>query len=319
MTTPFILLFGLMAIGFFAGRFSLITEEMNRGLSNILVYLAMPGLLVSSILKLNLEGSMIREFLVMTVMSILFFWLFSLLAIPYMKLTKTPEPLRAMVQLSMLSSNNGFMGFPIAVAFFGHQGLFFMVANNLAMSIVLWTTGVWLLKRCKSREEHASVLPKTGFRETLHQILNPNVISIFVGLALGIAGADAWVPSSIDALLTMVGGLATPLSMIYIGVTLSSTHPAALLKDRFVVGVAATRATIFLLIALAIVFALPIPALMKQILLLACALPSAAIVPIMTAIYGSGKEEATRIVVFSTILSLVSAPAGVALAVALFH
>ena len=318
MVTPFFVLFSLMGIGYLFGRTGWLTPAMNEGLSNILVDIAMPGLLISSIIGLDIGGKTLVEFTLMTALSVGLFFLYALIAIPYMRLTKTPAAQKGMLQLSMLSSNNGFMGFPITIAFFGQKGLLLMVANNLAMGVVLWTYGVYVLKKCKCRELDEEGSEKTALKETLKQILNTNVIAILVGLFIGITGMNAYIPEAVKTLLSTAGSLATPLSMIYIGVTLAGARFKGLSHDRMVVGASVVRSIAFFAVTAGVLYFLPIPALMKQICLLVTALPSAAIIPVMTAKYGSGVEEATKIVVLSTLLSLITAPLGVYLAYQLF-
>jgi malate permease and related proteins len=316
MVTPFFVLFSLMGIGYIFGRAGWLTPAMNEGLSNILVDIAMPALLLSSIIELKIEGKILGEFTMMTALSVGLFFLYALLALPYMRLTKTPKAQRGMLQLSMLSSNNGFMGFPITIAFFGQKGLLLMVANNLAMGVVLWTYGVYALQKC--RESEGEGVGKTSSKEKLKQILNTNVIAILVGLFIGITGMNGYIPDAVKTLLSTAGSLATPLSMIYIGVTLARAKFSRLSNDHMVVGAAVVRSVVFFAVTAGVVYFLPISTLAKQICVLVTALPSAAIVPVMTAKYGLGIKESTKFVVLSTLLSLVTAPLGVYLAYRLF-
>ena len=126
-----------------------------------------------------------------------FFVLFGLMAVGYLcrKFDSIDDVkndgLGSMVQLSMLTSNNGFMGFPITMAFFGQQGLFLMVANNLAMGIVVWSYGLFILKRTKRIFEGDENVEKSSVSESLRQIFNNTVVAIFIGLAIGIAGINS--------------------------------------------------------------------------------------------------------------------------------
>ena len=318
MAAPFFILFSLMLIGYFSGRHGWITPVMNEGISNILVYIAMPALLISSITELGIKGGTLAEFALMTGLSVGLFFVYALLSVPYARLAHIPPAHRAMVRLSMLSSNNGFMGFPITLAFFGQKGLLLMVANNLAMCIVLWTYGVHVLKKGKRKALGETGDKGNAVRDFFHQIMNPNVISIFIGLGLGLTGIDGYLPEALKDLLAMLGSLATPLSMIFIGVTLSESKITSLFHDRLALSATITRAVAYFAVTLGVVFFLPVPALMKQICLLVIALPSAAVIPVMTAMYGKGKKEATKIVVLSTLLSILTAPVGVWIAYRLF-
>ncbi|MGI6732586.1 MAG: AEC family transporter [Anaerovoracaceae bacterium] len=314
MFSPFFVLFGLMAVGYLCRKFDWLDDAKNEGLGNILVYIALPSLLLSSMIATEIKGKVLVEFLTMTLLSVAFYFLYALFAALYIKLAKVPRRLDGMVQLSMLTSNNGFMGFPITLAFFGQPGLILMVANNLAMGIVVWSYGLFILKRTKRIFEGAEHIEKSSVSESLKQIFNNNVVAILIGLAIGIAGINSYIPDPLFQLISIMGSLATPLSMLYIGATLYNSSFSSLFRNRLVLGVSITRLTLFAAASFAILWFLPIPSLMKQISLLVITLPSAAVVPVMTGKYGIGAEESTKIVVLSTLLSLAITPLGVYIA-----
>ena len=314
MVSPFFVLFGLMATGYVCRKSGWLDDSKNEGLGNILVHIAMPSLLLSSMIATEIQGKVLVEFLTMTVLSVAFFFLYALLAQLYIKLAKIPKELSGMVQLSMLTSNNGFMGFPITIAFFSQQGLILMVANNLAMGIVVWSYGLYILKRTKRIYEGAEHMEKSSVSESLKQIFNATVVAILIGLFIGIAGINTYIPDPVVQLISVMGSLATPLSMIYIGATLYNSSFSSLFRNRLVLGVSIARLTLFAAATFAIVTFLPISSLVKQICFLVITLPSAAIVPVMAGKYGIGSEEAVKIVVLSTLLSLIITPLGVYLA-----
>ncbi len=315
MFTPFFILFGLMAVGYFSRKLGWLDDSKNDGLGNILVHIALPSLLLSSMIETEVKGVVLVDFLVMAALSIGFFFLYALLAFIYAKLTKAPEYLGGMIQLSMLTSNNGFMGFPIILAFFGKQGLILMIANNLAMGIVVFSFGIYILKRARRIYEGYEGTGGNSFLNFLKQLFNETVSAALIGLLIGIAGLNSYIPGAVGGLFSIMGSLATPLSMIYIGATLYNSSFASLFRNPLVFGVSLTRLTVFVAITYGIVSILPIPTLTKQICFMVSALPSAAIVPVVTGKYGIGAEEASRIVALSTLLSLAVTPLGVYIAI----
>ncbi|MGI6727945.1 MAG: AEC family transporter [Anaerovoracaceae bacterium] len=318
MISPFFILFSLMAVGYISKKLNWIDNKTNEGLGNILVHIAMPSLLISSTISLEIERQVLGDFILMTVLSIVLFFIYAIFSILYVKILKIPQKYGSMVQLSMLSSNNGFMGFPITIAFFGNKGLLLMVANNLAMGIVLWSYGVFIIKRAKRIEEGIIESKKNTVTDFLKQILNANVLAIIIGLIIGITGFDIYIPKPVIEFLSVLGGLATPLSMIYIGATLYGSDFLALFRNPMIVGVCITRSTVFAILTVGLVYLLPISILMKQISFLVITLPTAAIVPVIVGKYGTGREGATKIVVLSTLLSLVTTPLGVYIAFNIF-
>ena len=314
MITPFFVLFGLMAIGYLCAKRNWLDATKNEGLGNIMVYVALPSLILSSMIVTELYGQVLINFVMMTALSVSFFFLCGLMAKVYIKLARVPGRLASMVELSMLSSNNGFMGFPVTIAYFGQQGLILMVANNLAMGIVVWSYGLYILKKTKRRYEDEEHSEKDSILQSLKLMLNPTILAVLAGIVICLTRINSHIPEPLVQLLSVMGGLATPLSMIYIGVTLCGSSILSLFRKPLVMGPSIIRLTLFSAVIFTIVSLLPLYSLMKQMLFLVAVLPSAAIVPAMAGKYSYGAEEASQIVAMSTVLSVVCTPLGVFLA-----
>lgn len=315
MFAQFFVLFSIMGVGFLGGRLGGIDEKGNNGIGWLLMQVAMPALLLNSIFSLEIGGGVLADFFLMALISIGWFLLFALLSRGYAVWRRLPIGFGNMTEVSMLSTNNGFMGFPIALAFFGEKGLFFMVAHNLIMNVVLFSYGVYKLRRAGESTE----IKKRHPFFVIMEIMNINVVAIFLGLALSLTGIVEYMPDAVMSLVSLLSGLATPLSMIYIGATLAGSRGLALSHDHKVVAASVVRLSLYPALILGLCVVLPIPPMMSQILVLAAVLPTAAIVPVMTGTYANEqKEEATKIVLFSTVISLVTTPLGVFLGTSLF-
>lgn len=314
MFEPFFILFGLMAIGYASGKLSWVNETQNQGLGNVLINIAFPCLLFTSIVNVEIQGELLKNFILAGVLSLLFYILFCVLGLVYARLAKFSPELHPMVSLSMFTSNNSFMGFPIVLAFFGQIGFILMVANNIAMALMTFGVGINMLKKARRKWAGQETNGNSSFLEGVKQILNPTIISVALALFGNFTGLGRFVPLPLFEVLSLLGDLTVPLSMIYIGATLSASPIENLLKDKKALGVALSRLIGFsALIFLGLKF-LPVSSLIKQILFIVYALPSAAAIPVLTERYGQGQREAVNIVVISTFLSLITAPLGVYIA-----
>ena len=63
------------------------------------------------------------------------------------KLFRLKSPLADTYKNLLVFSNVGFMGFPIAVAFFGPIGVLYTTIANLIFNIFLWTYGILIINR----------------------------------------------------------------------------------------------------------------------------------------------------------------------------
>ncbi|NLY70157.1 MAG: AEC family transporter [Clostridiales bacterium] len=305
MFTQFFLLFGLIAIGYIARSRGWINSESLDSLGDLLIYLIIPPMLLSSILSLEIEQEILSEFIWMSLYSLGFFVVYFLLAKLYIRLFKVPFDYKETMEVSFVIPNNGFMGFPIALAFFGYKGLLFMVANNMVMNITLFTYGVYLIKRSNG------INIKESISGAMKQILNPSIIAIAIGLLLGVSGLQNYLPVPVEKLITILGELATPLSMMYIGATLFGSSLKELIRDKMIVKATIARALLLPIATLILLNIFHIAELMGKILFVVSVFPCAAVVPILVAEYGKHVETSVRMVLFSTILSLLTMPIGV--------
>ena len=313
MFEQFFVLFMLIGFGVLAGRLGGIDTIRNEGVGKLLLQVATPALLFTSTLSLDMQGGVLMEFIIMSALCFGWFFLFTILALVFTRLSKTPQHLRSMVIVSLASSNNGFMGFPIAIAFFGEKGLLLMVAHNLVMNILLFTVGIYLFRGSADEKQKRRAI------DIAQQMFNLNITAVFLGIGLSLAGGAHWIEGPVMTVLGMLAASAIPLSMMYIGITLSASHPVALLRDGMTVQASLIRLTAFPVITFLLCLLLPMPPEMKQILFVTAMLPTAASVPVLTGIYAkTTTQKATRIVLFSTVLSLITAPLGVWIATAVF-
>lgn len=318
MIGPFVVLFGLMAVGFVATKMSWINEMQNQGLGNVLINITFPCLMFSSVTNVEIQGDFLGDFIKMFFLSFFFFFLFGQLGGLYAKIAKLPNQHHGMVKLSMLTSNNGFMGFPIVLAFFGQMGFILMVANNIVMAVMTFGYGIRVLKKSRRQWEGHEVSEKFSFLSTLKQIFNPIISTVLLALLVNFACLGQYVPGPLSDLISTLGSMTTPLSMIYIGATLAASPLKDLFHDRASLMVSIVRLTLFSTIVFLILKFLPLSLLIKQVLYLVYVLPSAAIVPVLTERYGAGHKESVNIVVISTLLSLITTPLGVYIALNFF-
>ena len=314
MFEPFFILFGLMAIGYVAHKLTWVNETQNQGLGNVLINIAFPCLLFSSIAPIKIKDDLLTDFILAGVLSFLFYVLFCLLGLAYARMAKFPPEHHAMVTISMFTSNNSFMGFPIVLAFFGQSGFLIMVANNVAMAIMTFGVGIYLLKKSRLIVAGNEVREKINIVATVRQIFNPVLSAITIALLANFLGLTKFIPLPLFKIIELLGDLTVPLSMIYIGATLATSPLKDLVKDKRAFGVSASRLIFFSgIIFLGLKF-LPISTPIKQVLFIVYALPSAAAMPVLVERYGLGHKIAVNIVVLSTLMSLITAPLGVYIA-----
>ena len=296
----FVIFFLLMLTGFFCSKYGVFTTQAVNGINKFVVYFAYPSVILVKTAALNMEPYIFANFMLVIVVSAGIFLLLGLYARFYLSGKRFEGVDRPTAELAVAVPNNGFMGLPIAITFFGDLGLLYMIANNIAMNFFFFTYGITVLKR--GRDMPGESLAK----KLLKMIGNPNVSATIAGVIL--CYYNIRLPGLAVEFLEVVGAVATPMAMISIGTMLVGNLSWKTFKKRAVIETTVSKLFIVPLITAAIVWFLPFDPLVKIILIAANVLPTAAYVSIMSEQYGRDKHLASEIVVVSTLFSMATVP-----------
>ncbi|MDX9888674.1 MAG: AEC family transporter [Anaerovoracaceae bacterium] len=303
MGGQFIIFFALLVTGYLCRKTNLIDDGMNKSINNFIIYIAYPCLILVRIGSLEMVEGIFQNFIFTLVIYTFLFAVYGFYSLAYVHARKFPKDLRPVAEFSIISPNNGFMGYPIAFAFFGELGLLYMIACNISLNIMLFSYGIHLMKR----DEEGY---RMGFRVIMKSfgklLLNPNIISAALGLI--ICGNNLEMPGTLVTYLELVGGVATPMVMIYIGSTLTKSNIFTIIKNKMIIEIVINRLFVIPAITLLIVFFLPMDPLIKTICVLSSAFPCAAAVPVFAELYNNKKSLASEALFLSTIISLVTLP-----------
>ena len=299
----FIIFFMLLLTGYFCKKYKVFTDLAINGINKFIIYIAYPSLILTKTAALEMESRIFVNFLMVIIISIGFFLLIGAYARLYCHGKRFEGEDRPALELAVLYPNNGFMGFPVAITFFGNFGLLYMVANNVAMNISMFTYGVTVLKRGRGSPGELFLKKTLKF---LKMIANPNISAAIAGIIFCYNHVE--LPGIAGGFLDLVSAAATPLAMISIGTMLAGSMGLSTFKKRAVIEPIVNRLFVIPLIAAAIVWFLPLDSLVKTILVVANVLPTAAYVPILCEQYGRDKSLASEIVVVSTLFSMATIP-----------
>lgn len=304
MSGRYLVLFAILFTGYFLRKINFLDDEMNRGLNKFIVYFAYPCMIVHNIGTLEMTGKLVVNFLVMLVMSLVLFYLYGGYMYLYGKWRKFPRETSNVAEFASASPNNGFMGFPITLLFFGEKGMFLMLAHNAAMNFFFFTYGIKCLRRNHGGSDPRT--PRTALRSVLKVITNPNTIALVLGLLLSITGAG--LPAAVDEYLVYIGSVSTPMAMIFIGSTLAKFSFFEIIKERITIEGSINKLIILPILTVALVYLLPIDDFIKAMLVLGCSFPGAAVVSMLAEQEGQDHTVSSKILFLSTVVSIVTIP-----------
>ena len=282
-------MFLLAGLGFALFRAGKISQEGSKTLGNILIYLALPSVIINGFL---VERT--AEHVTGILYSALAAAALLLISILISRFFFRRDAIAA---FSGAFSNPGFFGVPLIIASMGQGAVFYVACFIAFLNIGQWTYGVSILT---GQSIAQGFQPKKLIRA-------PFIIAILTGLALFLIQPP--LPAVVTGALSAVAALNTPLAMFTVGIYLAQADIPSLVRRRSLYAVSAVRLLIVPALALALLSLLPGSLHdMKLALLLAIACPVGSNVAVYAQLHGKDFPYAVGTVIVSTLFSLVTIP-----------
>lgn len=290
-----LVLFLIIFIGYIIRKKGLINEEINKGLSNILIDLTLPALIISSIAAIELKTEIINNVKTIALISIISYLIVIIFTNIFLKGFNLPRKKKTVFNYLLVFGNVGYMGYPVIGAIYPQYGIFYAVFYNIFFNILIFTYGIYIFTTDQG----------TG-QIKLKKFLNNGIIAIIIGFIFFITGLK--IPGIINGALESLGEMTFPLSMLIIGSSLTNVKFATIFKDRYLYLLAFLKLIILPLAGLLIIRHFNLPTIISNISIMLLAMPSAANGVIFAERYDGDYNFASEGVFFTTLLSLVTIP-----------
>lgn len=287
-----IILFLLIGCGFVAVKTGVLKQEGKQTLSNLLLYLVVPAMIVHSYM-MEFSEEILHNLLAafgMSVLAILIGTAITLLLTARRKDRRAP-----IFRFACVFSNAAYIGFPLISALFGAEGLLYASAYVTVFNILLWTMGYGMVS--------GSSNPKEVARSLLH---TPVLYAMVVGLAVYLLQIP--VPNLIAQPIDLLSGMNTPLSMLITGMLIAAGDLKSIVCDRHIWKLAALRMVLIPAVCVAVFALLGFHGMSAQVVLLLECCPAAAITSVFAVQFGHEERFAAGSVVLTTLLSIVTLP-----------
>jgi len=197
------------------------------------------------------------------------------------------QPARVYLPVLMFP-NFGNMGAPICYFAFGDEGLAYAIAIWTAISLTVWTLGLWIA---------------SGDLSPRNALTQPPVLAALIASAVALTGLSVplWLSNSAE----LLGAPTIPLMLMALGVSLASMRIVSL---RLSLGLGAARLLGGLAIGLAVTEALGLEGVLRGVVILQSSMPSAVFNFLFAHIYNRRPEEVAGVIVASTGMSMVTLP-----------
>ena len=288
----------LMALGFFLNKLGIFSRESNRMLSDLIVKVTTPLLIISSVCETG--GEDLNRLSILPVLGGAFILYLALIAAGELiaRLPFFPKTERDATACMLVFSNNSFMGIPVLESLYGSASIFYNSIINFPFFIFLFTYGAARISGGKQKFN-------------IRSIFTPGVLSALAALVIFLSGIR--LPALIVDTCGMVGGVTSPLSMMVLGSSIAMYPLGESLRDWQSYLFSAFRLLIVPGAALIVCRLIGIGDYYTGIVTLSCAMPVASMVLMLAEQNGLDTAQISRTTLVTTLLSVVTIPLFVAL------
>ena len=291
-------LFLLLILGFVLFKCHIFDEYTNKKISALIVNVASPMLIISSIA--GVEGSNKSIVFLMIGAGILMYIGFIILGKIINRIFPFPKKDWPVYECMVVFANTGFMGYPVLLDVFGQEAVFYASLIHMAFNFFVYTYAIMCLTKSDDSE----------FKLNFKQLLTPGIVLIFIGILIYLF--DMQLPSVLMDTINSVGSLTAPLSMMMIGSSLA-VYP---IKDSFTdwrsYVFAFVRLIIVPFVTMIVCRLLHINPYYANITIITNAMPVGSMVLMLATQYNANVKIVTKNIVVSTLLSVITIPIVVA-------
>ncbi|NLL25236.1 MAG: AEC family transporter [Spirochaetales bacterium] len=286
-------LFLLLAVGALIRKIHLIGEGAKATLTDLVLYVTLPCSIVLSFM-MELDHSLFSRLLIVLILSTgVHLFSFFLSKLHY---RNVEESKRNVLRYGLLVSNSGFMGLPIAGLLFGPLGYVYASIYLIPHRVMMWSAGLALFgDRDQSLGERIKKV-----------VLHPCMVAVYVGFFLMFTSIT--LPSFITQTLASLGNSTTALSMLLIGSLFAEPGQNPFHTDRKLVHFTFLRLLVIPLVSFLVCRMIGLDSIITGVVVILAAMPGGSTTVILASKYGSDTAYASKLVVFSTMLSLLSIP-----------
>ena len=308
-----VMMFFLVAAGAVLKSTGILKDDAKGILTDLVLYFFLPCNIINSFrMEFNLD--ILRKFAVVLGISLVVQFVSYVLS--KLLYNHVPKELKRVMQYCTIVSNSGFLGLPIAQGIYGAEGMMYASIFIIPMRVMMWSAGIACFTESPDMK---SVVKKL--------VVHPCIVAVYIGLGLMIFQAplnqlynavlNCGIPlvpdlvrvffGALDKGVRSAGGCTTAMTMVLIGMMFSGM-PLRSMLDGNTLFISALRLAILPALLLAACRLVGIDPFLTGVCLLITGMPAGSTSAILAAKYGCDYTFATKCIVVSTLLSLVTIP-----------
>ena len=294
----------IIALGFYLRNKGWFADSFAGNISKLIMNIALSASIFVSVLTYLTRDKLmaLSDGLIYGALSIVFGYLIAWLMV---KVLKVRRGRRGVFINTIVNANTIFIGLPLNIALFGEASMPYFLVYYVLNTVSTWAFGAFLIA-------NDSTEPQPAHRQKFNwkKLLPAPLLGFLVALVFLLA--DIPVPSFIHSTLDYVGSIVTPLSLLYIGITLADAGLKSIRFDKDTIAALLGKFVLAPLIMVALIAAghsiLPLPSLEAKTLIVQASVSALAVLPILANEAKGDVRFATNVVTTSTILFMIVVP-----------
>ncbi len=277
-------------------RKKLVSPDFPKGLSNYLFYIALPCTIISSMqLDMGAEALFQSLPLVLTGVVITFAcWGLAKLIVP---LVEKDRKKRRIYEYSFMFFNFAYTGYPILESLYGQEALFYASVFNIGLFVLTVTVGTYVVKKAGKDDSDCRV--------TWRDILSPPFLSLMASIVLMLLSVK--LPVFLDQSIRNIGATTTPIALLMTGMIIAREQSFTWRNWRVFL-ICLFRLLLIPVGVLLVLKALGCSGSGLYVPVILSANPVAVNVVLFAENYGAPADEAANIVVWTSVLSVLTIP-----------
>lgn len=270
-----------VVIGYCAGKVHLIDAAQRKFLSKLCSDLILPFTILSATAQ-EPDGKDLHDLLIALILGFGVFIGTTVLSLLFHKLKGSDRTYTAAMTSLITYPNIAFLGLPLCLALFGEKSILYNAVFIIVFNLLFFTL------------QYALFLPG---KVNLKKLCTPGTIATFAMIVMVIFRLHF--PTPLQTVVSSIGSIVTPLSLIVIGVMLSENKLSAIFTHRSSYFVIAIRNLLIPVLVVLLLMPLPLDTDSKMCILVYLGTPCAT----LTSIYAMQLDQEPVLCVNSVLLS----------------
>ena len=294
-----LVILGMILVGFIIGEKGWFDDKSRGLLAKLVTQVALPCYMLYTITQRFTAADLLKMLPALRFPALSMVILLGI-ATGVARIFAVRQDRRGLFIYMFFNSNTIFVGLPINQALFGDASIPYVLIYYMCNTTFFWTLGTYLIQRDGEGEAQFDL------KTSLKKVFSPPLMGFLLGLVLVMLQIK--LPAFLASDLQYLGNLTTPLSMIFIGLSVSHVGVKQLVLGKEQLLILLGRFLVAPLLMASIVYWVPLPSLMKQVFIIQSAMPVMTNAPVVARLYGADSDYAAVMVTETTLATMVVIP-----------